>query len=94
MGGGEKKRKKRISSLAGMIKMVWGSLAKCASSLRLSCAEMSVPGAVSYDGQSPLPPALGERWETAQGALGTGWIMEKSTLLALIVSSLTRRKGL
>lgn len=45
MGGGEKKRKKRISSLAGMIKVVWGSLAKYASSLRLSCA---VPRIFTY----------------------------------------------
>lgn len=43
--GGEKKRKKRIFSLAGMIKMVWGSLAKCASSLRLS---YTVPRIFTY----------------------------------------------
>lgn len=81
-----------------MIKTMWGSFAKCASSLRLSRA---VPRlftyracAVSLLWAEPASSSLGERWETVQVALGIGWITEMSTLLALIVPSLTRRKRL
>lgn len=73
---GGKTEKKRLSSLTGMIKMVWGSLQNVPAAS--DCYELSqeylltMSGAVSLCWAEPRSPPLGERWELFRWLWGLG----------------------